>query len=74
LLPPKKVTNFYEVFYEQQKNNSSIFGECKGPLTLPQAEGNAKSRLYSRGRIVDKPFSCAAIMDCRKIDKIKNKK
>jgi len=38
----------------------------KTEMNKPQAEGNANSHLYSRGRHWNKPFSCATILNCRR--------
>jgi len=39
----------------------------KSEMNKPQTEGNANSHLYSRGHSSNKPFRCAAILDCRRI-------
>ncbi len=46
--------------------HSSVFGKCKtkSKMNRPPAEGNVNSRLHSRGGSTNKPFSCAAILDC----------
>jgi len=38
----------------------------KSDINKPQAEGNAYSLLYSRGRRSNKPFRCSAILDQRR--------
>jgi len=53
------------VFFNKK---SYIFGKCKGPFSPKvQMQGNANSSLYSRGRSSNKPFSCAAVLDYRRI-------
>jgi len=37
----------------------------KSEINKPQTEGNANECVYSRGLISNKPFSCAASLDCK---------
>jgi len=54
------------LFFNNKKKLLRPF-HTKSEMNKPQAEGNAYSRLYSRGRSSNKPFSCAAILDRRRI-------